>query len=189
MASRSRKDASGKTLADKELDNFISWIAREIYNWDGLGTKNVKIPVGTNKIDAWMDLHEWNENLEKFIIDKSKLYIRLLNTNPSNSTNLQFIKALANRMAMYLSEFCQQGPNRSKSRARKILMNALYKNNSYIRGLELYQQNRRENKEPFNKQAYIARKRNDRSIAMREKQKTEYQVNVLFIEAARYRKH
>ena len=111
-----------------------------------------------------------------------------MDSHDSNSTNLQFIKALVNRIAVYLSEYCQNGPKRSKNRAQKILKDALYENNSYIRGLELYQAERRMNAQPRTQKTVADRKKRERIAAQQKRRDVERQVHIMFVEVATYLK-
>lgn len=164
MSPKQRIDNNGETVADKALKKYIAYISEEVYEQYGLGDGCNKLPDIEAKKLAWITLHPWDEAKENFVIDRTKLHIRLLDSHDPNSTNLQFIKALVNRIASYLSEFCQHGPDRSRNLAKSILVDAIYKNNSYVRGLEVYQEGHRANNqqptqepvEPKKKRARIA---------------------------------
>lgn len=188
MPPKPRKDSSGKTLADKALDKYVDWIVEEIYKEYGLGKKGTDITDIEDKKLAWRTLHAWDLDKENFAIEHTKLYLRLLDSNDSNSTNLQFLKALVNRMALYLSEYCQKGPKRSQNRAISILKDALYTNNPYIRGLELYQAERRANGQPRTMKSVADRKKRARIQAYKDKCAVERQVRVEFVEVSYYRK-
>ena len=188
MQNKSRMDKNGETMADRALKKYIEWISEEFYNEFGLGKHDTNLQTIEAKKLAWQTLHPWNEDKEKFIINQTKLYIRLLDSHDSNSTNLQFIKALVNRIALYLSEYCQNGPNRSKNRAQKILKDALYENNSYIRGLELYQAERRQNAQPRTPKTIADRKKREHIAAQQKKRDMERQAQIMLVEAAAYRK-
>ena len=126
MQHKSRKDKNGKTFADKVLEQYISYISEEVYEQYGLGKKDSDI-IGTNaQKNAWMVLHNWDDAKEKFVIERTKTYIRTLDSTDSNSTNLQFIKALVNRIVAYLSVFCQNGPNRTIKSAKEMLGEVLF---------------------------------------------------------------
>lgn len=188
MQYNSRKDKNGETVADKALKKYISWISEEFYKQYGLGKKDNNLPTIEAKKLAWTTLHAWDEVKEKFVIERTKLYIRLLDSADSNSTNLQFIKALVNRIASYLSEYCQHGPKRSKNRAKSILVDTLYAKNSYIRGLELYQMERRNNKQPRTKKTLADKKKQERIATLRKKRDMENQIQIMFVEVSTYRK-
>lgn len=188
MQNKSRMDKNGETMSDRALKKYIAWISEEVYKEFGLGKRDSNLPNIEAKKLAWQTLHPWNEDKEKFIIKQTKLYIRLLDSHDSNSTNLQFIKALVNRIASYLSEYCQNGPKRSKNRAQKILKDALYANNSYIRGLELYQAERRQNAQPRTQKTVADRKKRERIAAQQKRRDMERQDHIMFVEVATYRK-
>lgn len=188
MQSKQRKDKNGETVADKALKKYIVYISEEFYKQYGLGKGgNNLLDIDAKKL-AWITTHTWDEAKENFVINRTKLYLRLLDSSDSNSTNLQFIKALVNRIASYLSEFCQHGPKRSKNRAKSILVDALYKNNSYIRGLELYQAERRTNAHPRTKKSVANKKKQERITADCKRRDMENQVRFMFVEVATYRK-
>ena len=188
MPPKQRKDKNGKTVADKALDKYIAYISAEVYKQYGLGKKDNDLQDTEAKKQAWTTIHAWDEAKEKFVIERTKLHIRLLDSGDSNSTNLQFLKALVNRIASYLSEYCQHGPKRSKNRARSMLIKALYENNSYIRGLELYQAERRANAQPRTQKTVADRKKRERIAAHKKKRDMEHQVHIMFVEVATYRK-
>ena len=188
MQHKSRKDKNGKTFADKVLEQYISYISEEVYEQYGLGKKDSDI-IGTNaQKRAWMVLHNWDDAKEKFVIGRTKTYIRTLDSTDSNSTNLQFIKALVNRIAAYLSVFCQNGPNRTIKSAREMLVNALYTNNSYVRGLELYRLERSLNPKPRTQKTVADKKKRERIQAQQKKRDMERQVHIMFVEVQTYRK-
>lgn len=188
MQKNSQKSQTGKTAADKAMDKFVSWIADEMYTNYGLGTRENSIDGHEAQILAWRSLHTWSKEKEDFVIKYAKLFIRLLNPNDSNSTNLMFIKALVNRMAAYLSLFLERGPNRTRNQTQKILKMALYDDNEYIRNLESHQKNKRAVKQPRTPQAVAARRKRERIDARQKKRELENQIQVLFVEVATYRK-
>lgn len=188
MSPKQRKDKNGETVADKALKKYIAYISDEVYKKYGLGKVNTNLIDTEGKKQAWTTLHTWDEAKEKFVIERTKLYIRLLDSSDSNSTNLQFIKAFVNRIASYLSEFCQHGPDRSKNRLKSFLVDALYKNNSYVRGLELYQAERRANNQPRTQKSVADKKKHEHIVALQKKRDTEHQVHIMFAEVATYRK-
>ena len=188
MQSKQRKDKNGETVADKALKKYIAYISEEVYKQYGLGKLDNTLSDTDAKKTAWTTIHAWDEAKEKFVIERTKLHIRLLDSGDSNSTNLQFIKALVNRIASYLSEFCQHGPKRSKNHARKMLIDALYRHNSYIRGLELYQAERRANARPRTQKSVADKKKRERIAAHKKKRDMEHQVHIMFVEVATYRK-
>ena len=88
MQNKSRMDKNGETMADRALNKYIAWISEEFYKEFGLGKRDSNLPTIEAKKLAWQTLHPWNEDKEKFIIKQTKLYIRLLDSHDSNSTNL-----------------------------------------------------------------------------------------------------
>lgn len=188
MSPKQRIDKNGETFADKVLKKYIAYISEEVYKKYGLGDGCNNLPDIDAKKLAWTTTHTWDEAKEKFLIERTKLHIRLLDSHDSNSTNLQFIKALVNRIASYLSEFCQHGPKRSRNLAKSILVDAIYKNNSYVRGLEVYQAERRANNQPRTQKSVADKKKRERIAAQHKNHYMEHQVQRIFIETATYRK-
>ena len=188
MASKQRKDQNGKTVSDKTNDRFIAWIADQVYSEYGLGkTDNATVAKSDQKLE-WLTAHEWTADKEKFVINRSKLFIRLLDSADSNSTNVQFLQALVNRMTAHLLTFCQRAPNRSRGCTRQMLKEALFENNSYVRGLQLYQQERRTNMPPRTQKTVSDKKKRQRIDAQKQKREIERQVRFVFFEVASYRK-
>ena len=182
MQNNTQKNQSDKTAADKTMDAFVEWMAKEMYCQYGLGTRENNLDGQDAKKLAWRKLHKWTSEKENFVINSAKMYIRLLDPKDPNSTNLLFIKALTNRMSKYLSLFLEGAPNRSRSQSEKILKNMLYTENQYIRGLELYQKvNRTKSRTP---QSIAEKHKRDRINARKAKRNMEIQVRILFNEAA-----
>lgn len=188
MPPKPRKDSNGKTLADKALDKYIDWIVEEIYKEYGLGKKdNDIIDIEAKKL-AWRTLHAWTQTKEHFVIERSRFYLRLLDSSDSNSTNLQFLKALVNRIVLYLCEYCKNGPKRSFKDIQKMIFTEVYTNNPYVRGLELYQAERRAKGQPRTIQSVAERKKRARIQAHKDKCAVERQVRIEFVEVSYYRK-
>ena len=188
MQKNFQKGQKGKTAADRAMDEFVSWMADEMYKQYGLGTRANNLDGLEGKKLAWRSLQKWTKEKEDFVISHAKMFIRLLDPKDSNSTNLVFIKALTNRMAQYLSLFLEQGPNRARNQTQQMLKKILFVDNEYIRGLELHQKDKRAMAQSRTPQAVAARRKRERIDAKNEKRKLENQIRVLFMEVATYRK-
>ncbi len=170
-----------KTFADVILEKCTAHISTDVYHEYGLGHKPTKLDKQDDKIAVWYDLHDWTESKEQFVIQSAKTFIRLLNKD-SNKTNLQFIKALTNRIASYLLQFCQHRPGVSKKRAHQMLRDALYAENSYVISLQQQQQARREQHRPRTKHSVTERRKRERIAAAVEQYKIHCHVNMIFID-------
>lgn len=170
-----------KTFADVVLEKYEAYISDAVYNEYGLGLKSTELETMEEQIAAWYDLHDWTESKEQFVIQSTRTFIRLLDKD-SNKTNLQFIKALTNRIALYLSQFCRCRPGSSIKHARKMLCDALYNENTYVIGLQQVQQARREQHQPRTKHSVTERRKRERAAAAAEQYKIHCQINMIFIE-------
>ena len=83
--------------------------------------------------NAWRTKITWSQEIEDYAIFQSRLFLIMLDSKSSNSTNPQFLKALTKMMAEYLAKFSIQAPNppTRKSATTKI-ENQLFYKNSYI---------------------------------------------------------
>ena len=182
MQNKSRKDINGETFADRTLKLYITYIVEQMYSEYGLGMNDCDLHDTESKKYAWRTLHKWDKSKETFVINSTNMYIRMLDSKNSNSTNLQFIKAFVNRIASYLSEFCQNAPERSKFSTQKMLVESLYDNNSYVRGLQRYQTERREKSCPRTPELVAEKKKRKRISVEEHKARIERQVKMAFQE-------
>lgn len=177
MPPKQKNQKQGETVADKLLVKYKKYIANEIYENHGLGPR-----AKTN----WIDSFPYSTELESFIIKNTKLWFRLLDLRDSNSTNPQFLKALVNRIAVYLAEWTKDAPNRTYNTAVKTLKRELWDNNSYIQGLLLWQQQRNNNVRRSPQMVSDKRKR-ERIANAKLDYDIHRQVNLVFIEVNQYK--
>ena len=81
--------------------------------------------------NRWRYECEYTPEAEDHLIFQSRLYLRVLNAKDSKSTNPQFLNALTNLMADYLSAYTMRKVCTRKV-AKQELKKALYDNNPYI---------------------------------------------------------
>ena len=87
MPPKQKNQKQGETVADKLLGKYKQYIAEEVYENHGLGPRGK---------DNWIESFPYSTSMEAFIIKNTKLWIRLLDSRDSNSSNPQFLKALVN---------------------------------------------------------------------------------------------
>ncbi len=126
---------NGQTAVQKAFAEYTLYITAEFV--DQYGASYVRSQDIRN---AWRHTTKYNEEIELFLIVKSKTFIRALDARSSNSTNLQFLDALTNRMADYLSAYSAKNPAIMKRKhARDILKQELFHKSSYINFLRAQQ--------------------------------------------------
>lgn len=127
------------------LSDYISFISPLIITEHKHGISYMDTVASRNK---WREQIPYSNETEQFLINKSKLFIRMLDSRDSTSTNPVFLKALINEIADYLSAYTVRNPNvkRTRRTATKLMIQELWDNNSYILGLLLYQAEKRERK-------------------------------------------
>ncbi len=193
MSHNNRKDSNGQTLADRLTAEYSVWISEEIYKKYGIG-KNQALTDNMGRVRPlrdqqmlWRVCFAWSNEMEQFIIEKTKTYIRLLDNGDSNMTNLRFLRALTNRMAVYLSGWAVNAPHRTFSDATKIFTDALYDNSSYVRGVELRQAAKQVIKEQRSKNFVTNQRKREKIAAKKKNRDISRQVHVIFIEVSKYR--
>lgn len=189
MPHNSRKDSNGQTLADRLTTEYSVWISEEIYDKYGIGkNQTMTCPRGISEQKlAWRNLFAWSNEMEQFIIEKTKTYIRLLDHRDSNTTNLRFLRALTNRIAVYLSGWAVNAPHRTFADATKIFTDALYDNSSYVRGVELRQATKQVIKKQRSKNFVASQRKQEKIAAKKKSRDISRQVHVIFIEVSKYR--
>lgn len=111
--------------------------------------------------NTWRYKIPYTNEIENFLIFKTKMYIRLLDTRDSNSTNPQFLDALTQLMADYLSAYTMHNPEKlSRKKAKEILKQALYDNSAYIQSLLEHQEIMRELRDKRKNSTYKKPSRN-----------------------------
>lgn len=81
----------------------------------------------------WRRDNMYSAVAEEFLIFKSKMFLRCLDSRDSNSTNPQFLRRLAYLMADYLAAYTHRKPGcPSRPVAYKELKKKLYDENPYI---------------------------------------------------------
>lgn len=176
MPPKQKNQKQGETVADKLLGKYKQYIAKEIYDNHGLGPRGK---------DNWIESFPYSTSMESFIIKNTKLWIRLLDSRDSNSSNPQFLKALVNRIVVYLADWAENAPNRTKNSAIKALKRELWDNNSYIQGMLLWQQQQRNtHRSP---QTVAAKHKRERIANAKRNYDMHRQVSLVFIEVNQYK--
>lgn len=137
--------------------------------------------------NSWRDTYEYRAEIEKFLIAKSNLFIKTLDSRLASSSDLGFLHAVIREIADYLSRYTKRKkPGMLRKEAIRELECELWDNNSYIKDMKIRQANNRfARKSP----KYAAKKRKDERREMeRQEREIRQQIRTVFIESAYYRK-
>lgn len=109
--------------------------------------------------NSWRHKIQYSSEIENFLIFKTQMFIRFLDSRDSNSTNPQVLDALTREIADYLSAYTMRVPNvPTRKKAKTILKHTLYDNSSYIRYLLINQELKRNDRDKRRKR-YVNAKR------------------------------
>ncbi len=96
--------------------------------------------------NEWRTLAKYRPEARTFLIDRTRVFIAILDPTDSNSTNLQFLHALIKNISDYLAKYAMRDPRfKTRHQARDDMMRQLYDNSTHIRYLE-HQQSLRQAK-------------------------------------------
>ena len=113
--------------------------------------------------------------VENFIIFQTKMFIRFLDSRNSDSTNPQFLNALTNLMADYLSAYTMHNHNiPTRKKAKEILKHTLYDNSSYIQKLLARQEMEREARDKRRNNVYKKSAQHRKNQKNKDAQKNFY---------------
>ncbi len=153
------------SAAQKTFSTYTKYITEEFLDKYGASYSTVESIKNT-----WRHKTPYNKEVEDFLIFKSKMFIRLLDTRDSNSTNPEFLKALINLISDYLSAYTQNSPeNIKRKKAKEQLNRILYNQSAYIQNLIEKQAINRANHNRKQKK-YIREVRNKKSEAQNTQQ-------------------
>lgn len=119
-----------KNTAASKLFNtsYVPTISELVITKHGPSYENV-----TTLGKTWRTNIEYKPEIEEFLISRTRLFIRTLDTRDSNSTNPQFLRSLTNMIADYLSKYTARSSQQlTRKKAIQFLTNALYDNFNYI---------------------------------------------------------
>lgn len=138
MSSNKKKSRSEKT--NKAFGLFTRFITEQFVEKFGKSYMTVE-----NVGNKWRTQVDYSIEAEHFLIEKSKLFLRMLDTKDSDNLNPQFLCSVIKSMADYLSKYTMRAliPANSKDcdekqarkEAERFLFEVLYINNSYIKNL------------------------------------------------------
>lgn len=121
------------------LSNYIKFINKEVI--EEFGTSYMT-PENTG--NQWRNKIEYSIKTEQFLITKSKLFIDMLDSRDSKSSNLSFLKPLINEISDYLSKYIVRGRNCNRNNATKEIKKALWDENRHIQYLITKQQQKKD---------------------------------------------
>ncbi len=125
------KNWQQQTAARRTFSQYVKYITKIVLEEYGPSYAN------PNEIlNTWRRLFPYSKTVEDFLIFKTKIFIRLLDSRDSNSTNPQFLQILITEIADYLSAYTRQNPNvHTRKKAKMLLFDALYNQSAYIQNL------------------------------------------------------
>ena len=170
--------------AFQEFLEYKKYILEKFLEKFGKSYDNVE-----NLRDRWFHEYAYTADREEFLIQASKLYMRIF----PKTRDLKFLNALTNHMADYLSEYTMRyttyETKEERRAARKTekaaLKEALYTKNTYIQTL-IFNKNKRDlydTKQPES----VTRKTRARTERAKRNRIVHKQVQSEFIEASQYR--
>ena len=126
-----KKDHKKQTAAQRVFSTYTIYISNMVI--DKFGGSYTTLGTIHN---TWRREFPYSKEIENFLIFNTKMYIRFLDSRDSNSTNPQFLEALAREIADYLSAYTVRNPKHAnRKKAKEVLKIELYDESSYIQNL------------------------------------------------------
>ncbi len=138
-----------------------------------------------NVRNRWRAECDYKPEAEKFLILKSRTYLRMLDSRDSKSKDPNFLNALTNLMADYLSAYTMRA-GKTRKHATKDLKTALYTENPYIQNLLADQEQRRKEGYKRTPDTVAARRKHDAVLAAKRAHELHRQVMGEFAETSTY---
>lgn len=155
------------------LSNYIEFINKEVIEHYG---KSYMTPENTR--NKWRNEIEPSAQTEEFLISKSKLFLDMMDSRDSKSTNPAFLKSLINEISDYLSKYFMRGKNITRNQTTKQIKEILWDNNRHIQHLLTTQQQRHD---AANKKTYKNKqKKQERIMHAKRDYEIKKQVQTLF---------
>lgn len=121
----------GKSATQIEFSNYVQnvtncWIENCSFSY--ITQESVR--------NTWRYKAPYSDEMAEKLILFTKTYLRTLSSTNSNNTNPQFLQALINLMADYLSRYTMRAPNcPDRKVAKQALFDELYTNSHFINHL------------------------------------------------------
>ena len=173
-----RKD----TATQKQFEHFVRHITELFVSEFG---NSFMTPENTR--NRWRAECDYKIEAEKFLILKSRTYLRMLDYRDSKSTNPDFLKSLTNLMADYLSAYTMRAGG-TRKHAKEALKAALYSENPYIQQLLANQAQKRNEHVKRTPQNVAARRKRERIEQAKHAHDIHKQVMANFAAVNEYRK-
>ncbi len=170
------------SAVQKLFSQYITYIAQQIIISEH--AKSYMTP--TESRNKWRVMIDYKPEVEEFLIQKTKVFIRLLDLRDSNSTNPVFLKSFVNLVADYLSGYTAHNKNVTRRSEVKRLTKVLWDENSYIQGLLAAQRQKRI--EPKTKHHINQKRKQKRAIQAKHDFDVAREVSMIFIEVSHYKK-
>lgn len=121
----------------------------------------------TNLWQNWVTELKYSEKLENFVVERSKIFLRIMKCSDANSKNPYFLKSLVNSMADFVSMYSCQSGLVPRNQAKDALIYRLWNENEQIQGLLCH------NSVKKNKSSKQRRKANQRDKKYKQQQHAE----------------
>lgn len=146
--------------------------------------------------NRWRSEIAYTNEAEQFLIDKTKLFLRTLDTKNPDYRNLAFLRSLTKSMADYLSKYTMRAfltanakdsdIKQARKDAENFLFDVLFTNNRYIKNLQAKQEDKHFDK--FHPAEGAKRRQRIKVKKVQEARQVANQVKVIFIEVNQYKK-
>lgn len=138
MSENKAQNTKKISATERYFTEYIRFIQKEIWVF---GPSYSTVDTIKNN---WRYDYEWTKDIEKFIILKTKTFIRLLNSDNGLESDPRFLEALIRLISDYLSPYFMRGLSiQSRVQAKNKLFTELWEKNAYIQVLLQYQAKKR----------------------------------------------
>ena len=128
---KKNKNNKKQTAAQRAFSSYTTYISETVIDTYGPSYANQETMRNT-----WRNQIPYTDEIADFLVFKTHMYIRFLDSRDSNSTNPQFLEALAREIADYLSAYTVRNPKHAnRKKAKEVLKIELYDESSYIQNL------------------------------------------------------
>ena len=167
---------NGKTAVQQLFAKYVEEIREKIIAEHGPSYMTVA-EVG----NKWRDQIAYKKEAEQFLIEQTKLFIRMLDKKVPAYTNPKFLEAFVNEAVDYLSRYTMRGSGLVRNQEKHALKRELWNTNAYIQGMIAFQKEK--NAQPRTQKAIRERKHNQRKEEAKQAHLLTIQVKLEFNDA------
>ncbi len=172
------------TAAQKVFDKYVRFITEAFLAQSDASYQNQE-----TVRNRWRTEHEYSIDAEKYLIEQSRFYIRMLDSRDAKTHDPKFLLGLVKLIADYLSAYTMRAGRRTRKSAKNLLIDELYTNNRYVQNVLLKKQKEQRNMPPRQRKKIAYEKRREEEAARNAYDATvSRQVRVVFVEAIQYKK-